>query len=167
MLASILSDTQGLKSSTTTGIDFEYANELSEELDIDLEKFAVEIFRVKSDLTGLSSIEIVRKDYKVFDFNGTKVFINQIESDQPEKVLEHKRDLIKALDAVQEEEGAELGFTIITDISRVNSKMIYSTEREKEVLEQAFTTVGIDNVADIGAKLSRKKDIAPAIGKVL
>jgi manganese-dependent inorganic pyrophosphatase len=165
MLSAILSDTVGLKSSTTTGFDSEVAHKLAGELEIDLDKYTFEIFKAKSDLTGLKSSDIVRKDFKVFDFSGTKVFINQVETVEPEKLIEQKEDLIKALEDVKVKEGVGQAYLIITDILKVNSQAIYATEAEKEIIEKAFTTQGINNVADIGPKMSRKKDIAPAIEK--
>jgi len=167
ILASILSDTQGLKSSTTSGLDSEVAHELSEKLKLDLEKFTFEIFKAKSDLTGLEPLEIAKKDFKVFDFAGKKVFINQVETVEPDKVLDQKDALVEVMDLAKSQEGAGLGFLVVTDILEVNSQVIYTNEEEQAVLEKAFTTEGKDNIADIGPKMSRKKDIAPAIEETL
>lgn len=162
MLSGILSDTVGLKSSTTTGFDSEMAHELAEELGEDIEKLTFEIFKQKSNLEGLTPIEIAKKDFKVFDF-GQPVFINQVETVEPDKVLEQKDELVKALEEAKAQEGASQGYLVITDILKINSQVIYTNEVEKEVLEKAFTTDGHNNIADIGPKMSRKKDIAPAI----
>ncbi len=163
ILAGILSDTVGLKSSTTTGFDSEVAHKIAKKLGEDIEKFTFEIFKQKSDITGMQPIEIAKKDFKVFDFKGTKVFINQVETVEPEKVLAQKEALIKALEEAKSQEGAAQGYLVITDILKINSQVIYETEIEKKILEKAFTTVGENNLADIGPKMSRKKDIAPAI----
>src|SRR3990167_2405299 len=50
----ILSDTQGLKSSTTTGWDVKSAQDLSKLTGLDIEKLTFEIFKSKSNLEGLS-----------------------------------------------------------------------------------------------------------------
>ncbi|MBD3366450.1 manganese-dependent inorganic pyrophosphatase [candidate division WWE3 bacterium] len=167
LLSAILSDTQGLKSSTTTGIDSEIAHELADDLKMELDKLTFEIFRAKSDITGLSAQEITKKDYKTFQFGEHEVFINQIETVEPEKVLDMKENLIKELEEVKTELGLSTGYIVITDILEVNSHVIYSNETEKEILEEAFTAEGKDGIADIGPRMSRKKDIAPAIEKVL
>lgn len=167
MLSGILSDTVGLKSSTTTGLDSDVAHKIAEKLGEDLDKLTFEIFRAKSDLTGLSALEIATKDFKVFDFGGTPVFINQVETVEPEKVLEMKEGLVTALNEAKSKEGASQGYLVITDILKINSQVIYTNDTEKEIVEKAFTTKGEDYVADIGPKMSRKKDIAPAIEKVL
>jgi manganese-dependent inorganic pyrophosphatase len=167
MLAGILSDTVGLKSSTTTGFDSTMAHDIAQKTGQNLEKLTFEIFRAKSDLTGLSAQQIAKKDFKVFDFNGIEVFINQVETVEPEKVLEMKKDLIEALNQVKAQEGAGQGYIVVTDILKINSQVIYTNDVEKRVLEKAFTTEGNNNVADIGPKMSRKKDIAPAIESVV
>ncbi len=167
MLSGILSDTVGLKSSTTTGLDSDVAHKIAEKIGEDLDKLTFEIFRAKSDLTGLSAFEIATKDFKVFDFGGTPVFINQVETVEPEKVLEMKDALTEALNEAKSREGASQGYLVITDILKINSQVIYTNDTEKEIVEKAFTTKGEDNVADIGPKMSRKKDIAPAIEKIL
>jgi manganese-dependent inorganic pyrophosphatase len=167
ILAGILSDTVGLKSSTTTGIDSDIARDISEKLDIDVEKFTFEIFKAKSDLSSLTPIEIAKKDFKVFDFEGTKVFVNQVETVEPEKAIEQKKDLVEALEEAKTQEEASHGYIVVTDILKINSQVIYTNDVEKEIIEKAFTTEGEDNVADIGPRMSRKKDITPPIEKVI
>jgi manganese-dependent inorganic pyrophosphatase len=167
LLSAILSDTVGLKGPTTTGMDSTYAHEISKELNIDIDELTFEIFKAKSDLTGLTPENIVNKDYKVFDFDGTKVFIGQVETVEPDKVLESKEDLIKALESTKVTHGSSIAFLFVTDILKLNSQAIYSTEEEKSILEKAFTAVGDRGVADVGPKISRKKDIAPAIEAVV
>lgn len=167
ILCAILSDTQGLKSSTTTGLDSEFAHELAENLGEDLDKLTFEIFKAKSDILGLSLEEIAKKDFKVFKFGEKEVFINQIETVEPEIILEKKAELIEILENAKSEEGAGIGYIVVTDILNVNSQVLYSNEEEQRILEEAFTTEGIDGIADIGPKMSRKKDIAPQIEKVL
>ncbi|MBI2414458.1 manganese-dependent inorganic pyrophosphatase [candidate division WWE3 bacterium] len=167
MLCGILSDTVGLKSGTTTGMDSSIAHDIAKEQNIELEKLTFELFKAKSDITGMSPTQLAKKDFKVFDFGGTKVFINQIETVEPEKVIEMKDVLIKVMDEVKAEENASQGYIFITDILKVNSQALYSNEVEKAVIEKAFTTQGINGIADIGPKMSRKKDIAPAIEKAL
>lgn len=167
ILAAILSDTQGLKSSTTTGIDSNIANKFAEELDIDKEKLTFDIFKAKSDLSGLTKEEIATKDYKVFAFGDRQVFINQVETVEPEAILEQKGEYIKILTSLKAKLGVTYTFIVVTDILKVNSHVIYANDEEKSIIEEAFTTIGENNAANIGPKMSRKKDVAPAIEKVI
>lgn len=167
ILAALLSDTQGLKSSTTTGVDAGIAEEIAEILNEDMEKLIFEIFRAKSDIAGLTAEEICTKDYKIFEFGGKKVFINQVETVEPDKILSQKESLVNALEELKSKLGVGNTFLVITDILKVNSHVIYTSEEEREVVEKAFTTEGAENEANIGPKMSRKKDIAPAIEAVI
>ena len=163
IVSSILSDTQGLRSSTTTGMDSDIVHKIARELKLDMEKLVFEIFKAKSDIEGLTPEEIVKKDFKIFDFGGKKVYIGQLETVEPEKLISQKDVLIKTLESVKSKEGAGHGFLFITDILKVNSQVIYTNDEERKLVEKAFITVGRDGVADAGPRTSRKKDIAPAI----
>lgn len=167
ILSSIISDTQGLKSSTTTDVDLQYAHKISDELNMDIKDITFEIFKAKSDIEGLTPEEVATKDYKIFKFGEKRVFINQIETVEPEKVLEQKEELVKELENLKTKLGVEQTYLVITDMTKVNSQIIYADEKEKNVLEKAFTTKADDNIANIGPKMSRKKDIAPSIENAL
>lgn len=163
MLAGILSDTVGLKSSTTTETDKIAAQELATLTKTDIKDLTFNLLKTKSDIEGLEDIEIAKKDFKTYEFGTRKVFLNQVETVEPEKIIAKKDDLVKALDEAKEEEGCGDGFIIVTDILKVNSQIIYSNKNEKTIVEEAFNTKGEDNVAKIGSRISRKKDIAPEI----
>lgn len=167
ILAAILSDTGGLKSPTTTGTDSTMANEIAQAYSINLDDLIFEIFKAKSDITGLSTIELIKKDYKVFDFGGKKVFIGSVETVEPEKVIELKSEIVAGLNELKSELGVSHAFLAITDLLKINSKVIYETDAEGKVLEQAFTTVASANLADIGPRISRKKEIAPEIERAI
>ena len=165
MLAAILSDTLGFKSSTCTDKDIEIAQELAKIAEIsDLDAFSLEIFKAKSDVSKLSCSEIVKNDYKLFDFNGKKVMIDQLETVEQAKIIAEKKTcLLTAMEKVKAELGVDAIFVVISDILKVNSKLLILSETEKQIAETAFGSQVNEQVLDIGAKLSRKKEIAPAI----
>jgi len=169
MLAAILSDTVGLKSATTTDKDKEAIKDLSNIAGIsDIDGLTLEIFKAKSNITELAPEEIVKNDYKVFEF-AQKTFIGQLETVEQENLISNrKEELLSALQKVKEEEGVQLAFLAITDVLKVNTKLLLASETEATVAEKAFSqTPTKDNLIDIGAKLSRKKEIAPPIEKTL
>jgi len=94
--------------------------------------------------------------------------IDQLETVEQDMVLSTKKEnLLKAMQAVKTELGTELLFVAITDILKVNTKLLILSESEKVVAQKAFGGTVIDNVLDIGPKMSRKKEIAPAIENAL
>ncbi len=169
LLSAILSDTVGFKSSTCTDQDIKTAKKLAKLAAIDdLEVLSLEIFKAKSDLSQLSCQQMVKNDYKIFDFAGKKVMIDQLETVEQEQLITEKKEcLLEAMQEVKEELGVALIFVVISDILQVNSKILVLGDHEQAIAESAFATKVTDHVIDIGAKLSRKKDIAPAIERAI
>ena len=168
LLAAILSDTVGYKSATTTQKDEELGAELAQLAEVaDVDAFTLEIFKAKSDISALSDEEIVKNDYKIFEF-GKKTMIDQLETVEQDMILtEKKAALLEAMQSVKAELGVELLFVAITDILKVNTKLLILGDAEAKVARTAFGGNVTDNVLDIGPKMSRKKEIAPAIEKAL
>jgi len=68
---------------------------------------------------------------------------------------------------VKQSEKLDLFFVIVTDVLKVNSKILILGEAEQKVAEQAFGSQTKAEVLDIGSKMSRKKEIAPPIEEAL
>jgi manganese-dependent inorganic pyrophosphatase len=170
MLAAILSDTVGFKSATSTNHDIKFGQELAQLAEIsDIDAFTLEIFQAKSDISSLSDEQIVKNDYKIFEFKNAqdqifKTMIDQLETVEQDIILTNKKsNLLKAMQEVKQELSVELLFVAITDILKVNTKLLILSDAEAKVAETAFGGSTTDNVLDIGPKMSRKKEIAPAI----
>lgn len=168
MLCAILSDTVGLKSSTTTDKDRYAVTDLAKTTGLnDVEALTMEIFKAKSDISKLSPEEIVKNDYKIFDF-AKKTFIGQLETVQQAELLANRKgELLEAMAKVKAAQRVELLFLAVTDVLKVNTKLLILGAEEQEVGKKAFGSDAVEGVLDIGAKLSRKKDIAPPIEKSL
>lgn len=169
LLSAILSDTVGMQSATTTEKDREYVAMLAEKAGVsDIKELTTEIFKAKSDIGSLSEEEMVRNDYKVFDFSGKKVFIGQLETVQQNEVLTQKEALIRAMESIKQDEGLDEIFLAISDILAVNTQLLFANGNEQMIAEKAFgVEAHDDHILDIGAKLSRKKEIAPAIEQAI
>ncbi|MFZ1721329.1 MAG: DHH family phosphoesterase, partial [Microgenomates group bacterium] len=125
LLAAILSDTVGYKSATTTQKDKELGAELAVIAEIsDVDAFTLEIFKAKSNVSELTDEQIVKNDYKVFEF-GKKTMIDQLETVEQSTILQNKKqDLLAAMQQVKDELDVELLFVAITDILNVNTKVL-------------------------------------------
>lgn len=168
MLSAILSDTVGLRSPTTSNVDKKTVAKLQNITGIkNLEGLIFELLKAKSDISGLTPTQIVTNDYKIYNFSGQKVFINQLETVEPEKVLREKEKYLKALDRIKQEMEVDSVFFAITDILKEKTKMLYITPAERKILEKSFGQKGEGNVIDIGPCLSRKKQMAPLIEKAI
>lgn len=169
MLAAILSDTVGFKSATTTIKDEQFGKELAEIAGIsDVDTFTLEIFKAKSDVSKLSDEQIVTNDYKIFDFGDKKVLIDQLETVEQNVILSDKKEgLLKAMEKVKSAQKVDYIFVAITDILKVNTNLLILNEKSGAVATKAFGGTIANNTLDIGPKMSRKKEIAPAIEKAL
>lgn len=169
MLSAILSDTVGLKSSTTTETDRRAVEDLAKTAEIgSIENLTLEIFMAKSNLSSLTDEQIVLNDYKVFDFSGKKVLIGQTETvEQSEIIAVKKQNLLTAMQIIKQRESVDLIYLALTDILKVNTKLLILSEAEQQPAESAFGGTVQNNILDIGPKMSRKKDISPLIEKSL
>lgn len=169
MLAAILSDTVGFKSATTTMKDENLGKELAQIAKISaVDAFALEIFQAKSDISKLTDEQIVTNDYKIFDFGGKKVLIDQLETVEQDVIISDKKDgLLKAMEVVKKEQRVDYIFVAITDILKINTKLLLLGDDSREVAIKAFSGSIKDDILDIGPKMSRKKEMAPAIEKAL
>lgn len=169
MLSAILSDTVGLKSSTTTETDKEAVQDLATKSNItNLDELTLEIFKAKSNVSALTDEQVVLNDYKIFDFSGKKVLIGQTETVEQDLLLnERKAGLISALQLIKEREGVDYIILAITDILKINTKLLINGEDEVQLTQKSFGGIVQENVLDIGPKMSRKKDIAPVIENAL
>lgn len=168
ILCAVLSDTVGLRSATTTQTDKDAVKDLSQTAGIsDIDALTLEIFKAKSNLSQLTPEQIVKNDYKIFDFS-KKTFIGQVETVEQQQVIkEKKQDLLQALQQVKTELGVELAFLAISDVLSVNTKILLAGPEEAKIAQTAFDLQPQNDLIDIGAKLSRKKQIAPPIEKAL
>lgn len=164
LLAAVLSDTVGLRSATTTEFDRQAVTALAPLSAVsDLDAFTLELFKAKSNLSALTPDQIVKNDYKIFDF-AQKTFISQIETVEQDSLLSaRKEELLQSLSAVKKETGVALIFLAVSDILNVNTKLLILSAPEQQAAEKAFGGRTVDGVLDIGPRLSRKKEIAPAL----
>jgi len=169
MLCAILSDTIGLKSSTTTNTDKKACADLSATSSIsDVEALTLEIFMAKSNINSLSDEQIVLNDYKIFEFAGRKVLIGQTETVEQKSLITDREDgLLAAMEKIKKEQNVDLIFLALTDILKLNTKLLILGDEERDVAQKAFSLQVSNNIMDIGSKMSRKKDIAPPIESVL
>jgi len=167
MLCAIISDTVGFKSATTTDKDKEVSQELAQIAGVkNINALTLEIFKAKSDVSTLSDIQIVTNDFKIYDF-AKKVFVSQLETVEQDHLLTKKTNLLKAMQTVKTNKKVDLLFVAITDVLKENTKLLILSDSERQIAKKAFGGQVDVNILDIGPKMSRKKEIAPAIEKAL
>lgn len=166
MLAAILDDTVITKSPTCTEVDEELIEELAETAGIkDWKEFGMEIFKAKANVSKLSEIEIIKNDFKDFDYKEGKFGIGQIETVDLNDYKDREEKLLAEMMIMKEAENYHSVILFITDIINEGSQfLIISSDQEK--MEKALGGKIVDNRIYIKGILSRKKQVVPLMSNI-
>jgi manganese-dependent inorganic pyrophosphatase len=165
MLCAILSDTVIFKSPTCTPADKEAAEALAKIAGVaDLAALGMEMFKVKSAVEGTPARELVLRDYKDFNMNGTKVGIGQLEVVDLSILDAVKGDLAADIAALKAEKGNHSVFLLLTDIMKEGSEILIASD-DASVVEKAFGAKPEAGKAWLPGVMSRKKDVVPKFEK--
>ena len=165
-LSAILSDTVILRSPTTTAFDRRLAEELSNELGIDIEKFGMEMFKAKSKVAEMPARELITKDFKNFQFSGKKVGVGQIEVVDISEVEPRFQEILNEMEKMRSEMSYHTLILMVTDIVKQGSILLASSE-DMERIESIFGALkgGISEFKS--GMLSRKKQVVPELERGL
>lgn len=166
MLAAILSDTVFFKSPTTTDADKAACEALAAIAGVsDMEALAMEMFKAKSAVEGVSMKDLIFRDYKDFDMAGNKVGCGQLELVDLSLVADMRDDLYKALQEVKDEGGRHSIFLMLTDIMKEGTDLMAITD-DPSIVEKAFGKKLEGQTVWIDGMMSRKKQTVPPLQKV-
>jgi len=161
MMCAILSDTVIFKSPTCTKVDTKICKELASIAGIeDFKDIGMEMFKVKSQVEGVPTRELVKRDFKNFDMYGHKVGVGQLEVVDLSIFDEIKDDLIADIEALRVEDGCDTVLLLLTDIMAMGSQILVAT-KSPEVIEKAWDVKIENNQFWLKGCLSRKKQIIP------
>lgn len=163
LICAILSDTLKFTSPTTTREDEKAVEELNKIAEINLDEIAQDMFEAKSDISDVSTEELVSKDYKIFDMSGKKVGIGVWETVNIEVILDRKVDILGNMKKLREKENLSLVYFVAVDILAGNSELFIVGEEEEEIAKKAFNQEVLEGVMSLPGVVSRKKQITPII----
>ncbi|ACO47078.1 manganese-dependent inorganic pyrophosphatase [Deinococcus deserti] len=166
MLSAILSDTLHFRSPTTTPDDRMAVEFLAPIAGIeDVEAYALAMFAAKSDLGDTPAAQLLKMDYKVFPFGdpAQRWGIGVIETTNPAYVFGRKAELLQAMDEARAEGGLNGVLLSVVDILNETNRTFILSATEHRVVQEAFGVETVDGVADLGDRISRKKQIVPAL----
>lgn len=166
LAAAIISDTLLFKSPTSTYTDKIILERLARIADLDVEKFAMEMFKAGTSLVDKSPEEILNQDFKVFTINEEKVGIAQVYTMDMESLKDQKEALISTMEERRNLEGYSTFILMLTDIFNEGSEMLVVGEN-KELIAHAFGKKLINNSFYAEGVLSRKKQVVPPITSAL
>lgn len=167
MLSAIISDTLLLKSPTCTEKDIQAVEELEKITGLNKNEYGLDMLKAGTDLSTYSSQEVINLDAKMFEKNGKKIIVSQVNTADIDDVFSRREELEFAMEKEIVEKKIDLFIFVITDIVNTNSKII-ALGAEKELAEKAFGKKldELDSMMLEGV-VSRKKQIAPPLLEVI
>jgi manganese-dependent inorganic pyrophosphatase len=161
MMCAILSDTVIFKSPTCTEVDIKAVRELAEIAGVeDFGALGMEMFTVKSAVSGVPVRDLILRDYKPFDMHGNDVGIGQLEVIDLAIFDDIKDELQADLDKLREENKLHTACLILTDIMKEGSEVLVSST-DASIFEKAFDVKLENGKVWLDGCLSRKKQIIP------
>ena len=166
LLGAVVSDTLLFKSPTCTPVDTKIAKKLAEIAGVDIQEFAMEMFKAGTSLVGKTVDEIFNQDFKKFSFDNLQVWVAQVNSMDIEGFLPYKKDMLDYMNKFAEDNNLEFTLLLLTDIINANSEIFVGGPRP-ELVEKAFNVQLTECQGTLAGVISRKKQVFPAITAVM
>lgn len=164
ILSCILSDTLAFRSPTTTPHDKDVAETLAKDLEIDIEKYADEMFAAKSDISNFTDTGLIKLDSKKYAVGDKNLRVSVIETTDPKTVLERKTGLIKAItDTIAEESDVDDVLFFIVDILNEEATVLTYNELTSQIISASFGVKVESDTEVLPGIMSRKKQILPSL----
>ena len=161
MLSCILSDTLEFRSPTTTDADRQIAERLAADLGVDIPTLAAEMFEAKSDVSAFSDAELLRMDSKEYNVGGKELRVSVLETTAPKIVLDRKDSLMKSMEGVATEDGADQVLLFVVDILNEEATLLVPNDLVKTIAEKSFGATVTGDTVVLPGIMSRKKQIIP------
>lgn len=166
LLGAVVSDTLLFKSPTCTPVDTKIAKKLAEIAGVDIQEFAMEMFKAGTSLVGKTVDEIFNQDFKKFSFDNLQVGVAQVNSMDIEGFLPYKKDMLDYMNKFAEDNNLEFTLLLLTDIINANSEIFVGGPRP-ELVEKAFNVQLTECQGTLVGVISRKKQVVPAITAIM
>ena len=167
LCAAIISDTLLFRSPTCTAFDRQAAEKLATIAQINLEKFAQDMFDAGSDFGSMTAEQIFHQDFKEFKIGEHKVGIGQINSMSVEGLSQIRDKMKKYLPTALKKHNDDLLYFMMTRILQEDTEIIFIGNGAQEIAEEAFGVVAIDDAMVVEGLVSRKKQMVPSITKAI
>ena len=162
MISAILSDTVLFKSPTCTAKDKEEVAKLAKITGEDFQEYGIAMLTAKSDISSKTAMDIVKGDYKHFDFAGTKAGVGQIEVMDLSVLAPRKKEILEDMEKVRKDEGLSFVLIMLTDVMKEASDLLF-VGSPVDKFEKAFAGKMENNSIYKKGVLSRKKQVIPPL----
>ncbi len=166
MLSAIISDTLLFKSPTCTECDVKAGKELAEIAGVNADEYGLEMLKAGTALEDKSEAELLNMDMKIFEIDGIKIGVAQVNTVNEAEVLERKEKLLSEIDNIISKEGLKFFMLAITNILTNDSAALVSGDGNS-IIEKAFGEKVDSNLVTLKGVVSRKKQIIPPLTKAI
>ena len=162
MCSAILSDTLKFKSPTCTYLDKVTAEKLAEIANLEIESYAMQMFKEGSTLKGKTPEEILNTDFKEFVFDKNRIGIGQVYTIDIESAKEMRESTLSYMSTICKDRNYGLIVLLITDILNQGSELLFVGSL-KDIIGKAFEIQPNENSVYLPGVVSRKKQVIPNI----
>ena len=163
LLSAILSDTLMFRSPTCTQLDIMAAEALAKIANVEIEKYARDMFRAGSDFKNKTTEEIFYTDFKVFHTEEYDFGVAQISAMGREELDQVGKQLKPFMKEVLGEKRLDMVYVMLTDILEESSKVIFEGHDAGQILADAFETEEDPDGILLEGIVSRKKQMIPTL----
>jgi manganese-dependent inorganic pyrophosphatase len=165
LLGGILSDTLILRSATTTDIDRDTAEYLSNITDLNIDDFGREIVSASSLISSKPVDEIINMDMKRYNEGSHTFTVSQVEVNDPDEIMERAESILSHMAILAEQKSYLFCSLLVTDLNRFSSYLFIKGKDDfiKKIEYPKFA----DHIYLLKDVLSRKKQLMPYISDII
>jgi len=160
LLTGLIADTLILKSPTTTSIDVDTAEQLSEICGVDTQEFGLSMFSYNEGLRNRDPETAVMSDFKMYEEKGIKIGIGQCEVTTLKDLDDYCSDYLLALENVRVKSGLDWAVLMITNVLNEHSVLLCTDYKANKRLPYSHLS---ERVFDMPGVMSRKKQLLPEV----
>lgn len=165
LYGAIASNTLNFKGGVTTERDKKMAQRLKDQVEIP-ESFVYEMFSYKSNLDKPLK-EILVSDFKIFDLNGNKISIAQLEIlDKGDYVKNNLDEIKRALYELKSEQQLDFIFLNFVDLEKGKNTFVVVDQRTEDLVSKVLG-VSFENSVAHNNKMMLRKEIYPLVKNIL
>jgi len=166
MMAGLISDTLLLQSPTSTAKDADILNWLQAHAGLKAQELGQLIFSSGSVILASPADRVVRSDFKVYDEEGVRFAVSQVEELGFDNFWPHAKALAQALADLRVAEKLAFAALLITDINTQNSLMLVKGDPEF-IRRISYPHLEQDEIFELTGVVSRKKQLIPYLTDLL
>ncbi len=166
MMGGLISDTLHLHGPTTTGKDAQILAWLAELSGVNAKRLADDIFNSGSVILASPPEKVVRSDFKIYEEDGLRFAVSQVEELGFANFRQHARALAEAVQDLRDEERLFFAALLVTDINTQNSLLLVKGD-DAFIARIGYPHLEQDEVFDLPGVVSRKKQLIPYLTSLL